>query len=124
MSFIKMFTVAITDLNFKQSVGVQISKIFYLLSLVWHGLSALGALGFGLFTGITMAVGTETSEYDSYYDEWYTTGHPGNPLGILLALATLVVVPLVTFVGVLVSRYVFEWYNAVIHTAENTKRQA
>ena len=124
MSFIKMFTTAITDLNFKQSVGVQISKIFYLLSLIWHGLAALGALGFGLIYGISMALGNETSEYDAYYDEWYTSGHPGNPFGILIALAALVIVPLITFVGVLVSRYVFEWYNAVIHTAENTKRQA
>jgi hypothetical protein len=124
MSFIKMFTVAITDLNFKQSVGVQISKIFYLLSLVWHGLSALAGLGAGLYFGITTAVGNQTREYDFYYDTWYDSGRPGNPIGILLVLATLVVVPLVTFVGVLVSRYVFEWYNAVIHTAENTKPQA
>ena len=124
MSFIKMFTVAITDLNFKQSVGVQISKIFYLLSLVWHGLSALAGLGAGLYFGLTTAIGSERTEYNSYFEEYFTYGKPGNPIGILLVLATLVVVPLVTFVGVLVSRYVFEWYNAVIHTAENTKRQA
>ena len=124
MSFIKMFTVAITDLNFKQSVGVQISKIFYLLSLVWHGLFAIGGIGFGLYTGITMAIGTQTQEYDPYIDEWYTTGHPGNPFGIVIALAAVVLVPILTVVGVLVSRYVFKWYNAVIHTAENTKRQA
>ena len=117
MNFFKLLRVAITDTNFNQSLGIQISRIFYMASLVWHALVAVGGLITGLYFGITMLL---PRTYGSF---GYVFTAPGNPLGILVVLATLVIVPVVTVLGVLVSRYSYEWYNAVIHTAENTKRQ-
>ena len=122
-----MFGVAVRDVNFKQSIGIQISKVFYVVSLLWIGLSAIGGLIAGIYLGAVMFAPGSFDWSDIYLQAVfppYETFMDGNPAGgAFVIVLSFLVVAFATIIGLLVSRYVFEWYNAVIHTAENTKHQ-
>ena len=120
LSIIKLPLNAVTDIKFEKSLGLDISRVFYVISLGVQAVSAIAALGWGLLLGLGMLLNT-TTEYDYYSDSWEDKFSP-NGLGFLVILATLIVVPVVTVLGVLATRWVYEIYNAFIQTAQNTKK--
>jgi hypothetical protein len=95
------------DLKFETFITRKIAGIFYAIALGVIALFAVIALLGGLFQAVS-AIG-------SGYSSGVSTG-----LGMLLVI--IVVVPLMTFVSVILTRLVFESSVALVTVAENTKK--
>jgi hypothetical protein len=119
-SIIKLPLNAVTDIKFEKSLGLDISRVFYVLSLASIAISAIVSIVWGFILGLALIFNT-TVEYDYYNDE-YTDVLNTNPFGFLIIIGTIVVVPLATVFSVLLVRWAYEIYNAFIQTAQNTKK--
>ncbi len=100
------FFSALFDLSFRTFITRRLASVFYLAGLI------VIAIGFivWLVTGVTRSVG------------YFTFSNVG--AGISLLLATIVLVPLISFLAVVVLRFVIESVVALIAIAENTQQTA
>lgn len=96
---------ALFDLSFKTFITRRLASLFYLAGLVAIAIGFIVYLVWGLVRGIAFL--------------------PVNVgAGISLILATIVLVPLVTFISIVVLRFVIESVVALIAIAENTQQTA
>ena len=103
----KDFFASLFDLKFEHFITRKISGVFYAICLAAIGLFSIFALGAGLYGGFQM-IGTGYS---------YLI-----PQGLIAILVTLIVVPVSAFIGVILTRLIFEASVALVAVAENTKK--
>jgi len=103
----KNFFASLFDLKFEHFITRKISGVFYAVCLAAIGLFALFSLGAGIYGGFRML----TSGYS-----YEVSG------GLIAILVTLIVVPVSTFMAVILTRLVFEASVALVAVAENTKK--
>ncbi|GAA5039536.1 DUF4282 domain-containing protein [Microbacterium fluvii] len=99
------FFAALFDVSFRTFITRRLASVFYIVGL------AVIAIGFIVYfvTGIVNAIGLL----------WYNVGG-----GISLIVSTVILVPLITFLAIIVLRFVIEAVVALIAIAENTQRTA
>lgn len=100
------FFSALFDLSFTTFITRRLASVFYLAGLI---LIAIGFIVY-LVLGVVNAIG------------FLTGGNIG--AGISLLIATLILVPLFTFIAVVVLRFVIESVVALIAVTENTQQTA
>lgn len=100
------FFKSLFDLKFEHFITRKISGIFYAICLGAIGLFAIFAFFGGLFSSFQMI---------SY-------GYGSSGLGFATLLVTIVLVPVLTFIAVIVTRLIFESSVALVAVAENTKK--
>jgi len=99
------FFSALFDVSFRTFITRRLASVFYIVGLVGIAIGFLVYFGIGLINGIRLL-------------EWNVGG------GVSLIVATLILVPLVTFLAIVVLRFVIEAVVALIAIAENTERTA
>lgn len=102
----KGFFKSLFDLKFEHFITRKIAGVFYAISLGAIGLFSIVALGAGIFNAI--------KSMTSYY------GSPAE--GFLTLIVTLIIVPVLAFVSVILTRLLFESSVALVTVAENTKK--
>ncbi|MCR2764740.1 DUF4282 domain-containing protein [Microbacterium sp. zg.B48] len=96
---------ALFDLSFRTFITRRLASVFYLVGLVAIAIGFIVYFVTGLVNGISAL--------------FFNVG-----AGISLIVATLIIVPIVTFLAVVVLRFVIEAVVALIAIAENTERTA
>lgn len=96
---------ALFDLSFRTFITRRLAAVFYVVGLMAIGI----ALVVYLVTGIVEGIGAL----------WFNPG-----AGISLIVATVILVPLFSFLAVIALRFVIEAVVALIAIAENTERTA
>lgn len=99
------FVSALFDLSFRTFITRRLASVFYLVGLV---AIAIGFLVY-LFSGLISGIGA-------------LAFNPG--AGISLIVATIILVPIITFLAIITLRFVIEGVVALIAIAENTERTA
>ena len=99
------FFSALFDVSFRTFITRRLASVFYIVGLVGIAIGFLVYFGIGLINGIRLLE--------------YNVGG-----GVSLIVATLILVPLVTFLAIVVLRFVIEAVVALIAIAENTERTA
>lgn len=99
------FLRALFDLSFRTFITRRLASVFYAVGLI---AIAIGFLVY-LVGGVVRGIGAL----------WYNPG-----AGIALLVATVILVPLFTFIAVVVLRLIIESVVALIAIAENTERTA
>jgi hypothetical protein len=99
------FFSALFDVSFRTFITRRLASIFYIVGLVGIAIGFLVYFGIGLINGIRLLE--------------YNVGG-----GVSLIVATLILVPLLTFLAIVVLRFVIEAVVALIAIAENTERTA
>lgn len=99
------FFSALFDLSFKTFITRRLASVFYLVGLVALAIGFLVYFVGGILRGTGML--------------WVNVG-----AGVSLIVATIVIVPIVTFLLVITLRFVIEGIVALIAIAENTQRTA
>jgi hypothetical protein len=99
------FFSALFDLSFRTFITRRLASAFYLVGLVAIGIGFLVYLVGGLIRGIALL--------------W-----PNPGAGVSLIVATVIIVPIVTFLSIILLRFVIEGVVALIAIAENTERTA
>jgi hypothetical protein len=99
------FFAALFDVSFRTFITRRLASVFYIVGLVAIAIGFLVYFASGLFNGIRLV-----------------TFNPG--AGVSLIVATLILVPLATFIGIIILRFVIEAVVALIAIAENTERTA
>ena len=99
------FVGALFDLSFTTFITRRLASAFYLVGLIVIAIGFLVWFGGGIFRSLAL--------------------FPHNVgAGITLLLATVILVPLVTFVAIVVLRFIIESVVALIAIAENTQQTA
>ncbi|MEZ3159901.1 DUF4282 domain-containing protein [Microbacterium sp. BWT-B31] len=101
----KGFFRALFDLSFRTFITRRLASVFYIAGLIVIGVGAVLYLVSGILSGIGAV--------------WFNPG-----AAISLIVATVVLVPLITFLAVIALRLVIEAVVALIAIAENTERTA
>jgi Domain of unknown function (DUF4282) len=96
---------ALFDLSFRTFITRRLASVFYLVGLIAIAIGFLVYFVSGLVSGINAL--------------FFNVG-----AGISLIVATLIIVPIVTFLAIVVLRFVIEAVVALIAIAENTERTA
>jgi hypothetical protein len=99
------FLSALFDLSFRTFITRRLASVFYLVGLV---AIAIGFLVY-LFSGLISGIGA-------------LSFNPG--AGISLIVATVILVPIITFLAIITLRFIIEGVVALIAIAENTERTA
>jgi hypothetical protein len=99
------FLRALFDVSFRTFITRRLAGAFYVVGLIALAIGFLVYLVGGLVQGISSL--------------WFNPG-----AGISLIVATVILVPLFTFLGVVVLRFVIEGVVALVAIAENTQRTA
>lgn len=99
------FFSALFDVSFRTFITRRLASVFYIVGLIAIAIGFLVYFITGLVRGISL-VGF----------------NPG--AGISLLVATIILVPLITFISIIVLRFVIEAIVALIAIAENTERTA
>lgn len=99
------FFSALFDISFRTFITRRLASVFYLLGLVAIAIGFLVYFVSGIVRGVNAL--------------WFNPG-----AGIALILATVVLVPIVTFLAVITLRFLIEGVVALIAIAENTERTA
>lgn len=99
------FFSALFDISFRTFITRQLASVFYVVGLIAIGIGFLVYLVGGLIEGFALL--------------WFNPG-----AGISLLVATLIVVPLLSFLAVVALRFIIEAVVALIAIAENTERTA
>lgn len=99
------FLGALFDLSFRTFITRRLASVFYLVGLV---AIAIGFLVY-LFSGLISGIGA-------------LSFNPG--AGISLIVATVILVPIITFLAIITLRFIIEGVVALIAIAENTERTA
>lgn len=100
------FFSALFDLSFTTFITRRLASVFYLAGLVVVAIAFIVYLVGGVWRSIA----------------FFAAANVG--AGVALLVATLIVVPLVTFIAVVVLRFVIEAVVALIAIAENTQQTA
>ncbi len=99
------FVGALFDLSFTTFITRRLASAFYLVGLIVIAIGFVVWFGGGIFRSVVLL--------------------PHNVgAGITLLISTLILVPLVTFVAIVVLRFVIEAVVALIAIAENTQQTA
>jgi hypothetical protein len=96
---------ALFDLSFRTFITRRLASIFYLVGLIGIAIGFIVYFISGLVSGINALS--------------FNVG-----AGISLIVATLIIVPIVTFLSIVILRFVIEAVVALIAIAENTERTA
>jgi hypothetical protein len=96
---------ALFDLSFRTFITRRLASIFYLVGLIAIAIGFIVYFVSGLVTGIQAL--------------FFNVG-----AGISLIVATLILVPIFTFLAIVILRFVIEAVVALIAIAENTERTA
>lgn len=99
------FFSALFDLSFRTFITRRLASVFYLVGLIAIGIGFIVYFVSGILGGATLM----------FY----------NPAGGISALiATIVIVPVLTFLAIILLRFIIEGVVALIAIAENTERTA
>lgn len=101
----KGFLAALFDVSFRTFITRRLASVFYVVGLIMIAIAFIYYFAGGLINGIGTLL-------------W----NPG--AGIALILSTVIIVPLASFLAVVVLRFVIEGVVALIAIAENTERTA
>ncbi|MBD3943375.1 DUF4282 domain-containing protein [Microbacterium sp. NEAU-LLC] len=101
----KGFFGALFDLSFRTFITRRLASVFYLVGLIAIGIGFVVYFVGGILSGISML--------------WFNPG-----AGISALIATIIVVPVLTFLAVILLRFIIEGVVALIAIAENTERTA
>ncbi|MET0673218.1 MAG: DUF4282 domain-containing protein [Microbacterium pygmaeum] len=96
---------ALFDLSFRTFITRRLASVFYLVGLIAIAIGFIVYFVTGLVNAISLLF-------------W----NPGG--GIALLVATVIIVPIVTFLAIVILRFVIEAVVALIAIAENTERTA
>ena len=96
---------ALFDLSFRTFITRRLASVFYLVGLIAIAIGFIVYFVTGLVNAISLMF-------------WNVGG------GIALLVATLIIVPIATFLAVVILRFVIEAVVALIAIAENTERTA
>jgi len=99
------FVSALFDISFRTFITRRLASAFYVVGLIAIGIGFLVYFVRGIFTAIDLLS--------------FNVG-----AGVSLLIATLIIVPLVTFLSIVVLRFIIEAVVALIAIAENTQRTA
>lgn len=99
------FLKALFDLSFRTFITRRLASVFYLVGLIAIAIGFIVYFVSGLISGINAL--------------FFNVG-----AGISLIVATLILVPIATFLAIVVLRFVIEAVVALIAIAENTERTA
>lgn len=99
------FFAALFDVSFTTFITRRLASVFYIAGLVAIGIAFVAVFFGGIIGGIRAL--------------WW---NPGG--GIALIASSLIVVPIVTFLAIVVLRFVIESVVALIAIAENTEQTA
>ncbi len=99
------FLAALFDLSFTTFITRRLASVFYLVGLIAIAIGFIVCFVTGLVNGISALT--------------YNVG-----AGVSLIVATLIIVPIVTFLAIVALRFVIEAVVALIAIAENTERTA
>jgi Domain of unknown function (DUF4282) len=105
------FFAALFDVSFRTFITRRLAGVFYIVGLIGIAIGFLVYFISGIVRGVSLLVAPSV-----------LAGHVG--AGIALLLATIILVPLVTFFAVIVLRFLIEAVVALIAIAENTERTA
>lgn len=101
----KGFLAALFDLSFRTFITRRLASVFYLVGLVAIGIGFLVYFVGGIVSGAS-----------------FIRFNPG--AGVSAIVATVVIVPVLTFLAIMLLRFVIEAVVALIAIAENTERTA
>jgi hypothetical protein len=99
------FFSALFDVSFRTFITRRLASIFYIVGLIAIAIGFLVYFVSGLFNGVRLLMFNA-------------------PAGVSLIVATLILVPLATFLAIIILRFVIEAVVALIAIAENTERTA
>ncbi|MCC2033542.1 DUF4282 domain-containing protein [Microbacterium allomyrinae] len=99
------FFSALFDLSFRTFITRRLASIFYLVGLIAIGIGFIVYFVGGILQGASIL--------------WFNAG-----AGISAIVATIVIVPVLTFLAIILLRFVIEAVVALIAIAENTERTA
>jgi hypothetical protein len=99
------FFSALFDVSFRTFITRRLASIFYIVGLIAIAIGFLVYFVSGLFNGIRLLTFNV-------------------PAGVSLIVATLILVPIATFLAIILLRFVIEAVVALIAIAENTERTA
>ena len=99
------FFSALFDVSFRTFITRRLASVFYVVGLVAITIGFVVYFASGLFNGIRLLAFNA-------------------PAGVSLIVATLILVPLATFIAIIVLRFIIEAVVALIAIAENTERTA
>ena len=99
------FFAALFDVSFRTFITRRLASVFYIVGLIAIAIGFLVYFASGLINGIRLL-----------------SFNPG--AGVSLLVATLILVPIATFLAIIVLRFVIEAVVALIAIAENTERTA
>jgi hypothetical protein len=105
------FFSALFDVSFRTFITRRLAGVFYIVGLIGIAIGFLVYFISGIVRGISLLAAPSV-----------IAGHVG--AGIALLLATIILVPLITFFAVIVLRFLIEAVVALIAIAENTERTA
>ena len=99
------FFAALFDVSFRTFITRRLASVFYIVGLIGIAIGFLVYFVTGLIQGIRLLQFTVEG-------------------GVSLLVATIILVPLLTFLAIIVLRFVIEAVVALIAIAENTERTA
>jgi len=101
----KGFFTALFDLSFRTFITRRLASVFYLVGLIAIGIGFIVYFVGGIISAISVM--------------WFNVG-----AGITGLIATIIVVPVLTFLAIVLLRFIIEAVVALIAIAENTERTA
>ena len=101
----KGFFTALFDLSFRTFITRRLASVFYLVGLIAIGIGFIVYFVGGIMSAISVM--------------WFNVG-----AGVTGLIATIIVVPVLTFLAVVLLRFIIEAVVALIAIAENTERTA
>lgn len=96
---------ALFDISFRTFITRRLASVFYVLGLVAIAIGFIVYFAGGLISGINAL--------------WFNPG-----AAIALIVATILLVPILTFLAIILLRFIIEGLVALIAIAENTERTA
>ncbi|MFE5410016.1 DUF4282 domain-containing protein [Microbacterium sp. NPDC056569] len=99
------FFSALFDLSFRTFITRRLASVFYLVGLIAIGIGFIVYFVGGIISAVSVM--------------WFNLG-----AGISGLVATIIVVPVITFLAIILLRFVIEAVVALIAIAENTERTA
>jgi hypothetical protein len=99
------FFSALFDVSFRTFITRRLASIFYIVGLIAIAIGFLVYFVSGLFNGVRLLAFNV-------------------PAGVSLIVATLILVPIFTFLAIIILRFIIEAVVALIAIAENTERTA
>ena len=99
------FFSALFDVSFRTFITRRLASIFYIVGLIAIAIGFLVYFVSGLFNGVRLLTFNV-------------------PAGVSLIVATLILVPIFTFLAIIILRFIIEAVVALIAIAENTERTA